>query len=80
MLIEETLAVSLHQDCTKSFLYIVVKMSSNVLCGDDVYFVCPVILFLPNTKYGLLLELFLYGKLWYTWQCFVMTLHWSAIL
>ena len=80
MLIEETLAASPHQDSAKSFLYIAVKMSSNMLCCDDVYLVCPVILLLPNTKYGLLLELFLYGKLWRTSQCLVLTLHWSAIL
>ena len=50
MLIEESFAGSPYQESTKSFLYIAVKMSLNVLCCDDVYLVCPVILFFSTTK------------------------------
>lgn len=49
-LTEGTFAVSLYQDSTKSFLYMTIKMSFNVLCCDDVYLVCSVILFSPTTK------------------------------
>ena len=50
MLTEETFAGRPYQESTKTFLYIAVKMALNVLCCDDVYLVCPVILFFSITK------------------------------